>query len=187
MGHQTMKYLCKAFYGVLLALGLAAINPIPALAGGYVWDTNCNCMRPDYQYTTRRYIRGAPRVITHERFVDHTRVVPGRTRLIQENRVTVHVRPVINREVVVHRTHTIVRNVVLHRVNRINRYRNEYYNQVVDVNGGNTVREVTVYRNVRGGNCGCGYQHGYGGYGAYRSAYGGYHRGLFGDIVSARD
>lgn len=184
--------MCKAFYGALLVLGTASINPMPALAGGYHWDRNCNCMRPDYQYTTRRYVRGTPRVVTHERFVDHTRVVPGRTRLIQENRVTVHVRPVINREVVVHRTHTIVRNVVLHRVNRVNRYRNEYYNQVVDVDGGNTVREVTVHRNVRGGSCGCGYEHGYGayygGYGVHRSAYSGYHRGLFGgEIVSARD
>lgn len=151
-GVSAMTHVSKALYAALLVCGLAGIGPIPAIAGGYHWDANCNCRRPDYQYTTKRYVRAAPRVVTHERLVSHTRVVPGRTRLVQENRVTVHVRPVIDREVIVHRTHTIVRNVVLHRVNRINRFRNEYYHQVINVNGGNTVREVTVHRNLRAAN-----------------------------------
>ena len=155
-----MKYLCKAFSGALLVLGLAGVTPIPALAqGGYHWDSVCNCRRPDSQYTTRRYVRAAPRVITHRRIVTRQRVVRGKTRLIQENRLIVHVRPVINRTVVVHRTNTIVRDVVLHRTNTINRYRNEYRRQVVNVRGGGgTVRHVTVYRNVRGVNCNCGYE-----------------------------
>jgi hypothetical protein len=152
-----MNYLCKAFSGALLVLGLAGVTPIPALAGGYHWDSVCNCRRPDSQYTTRRYVRAAPRVITHRRIVTRQRVVRGRTRLIQENRLIVHVRPVINRTVVVHRTNTIVRDVVLHRTNTINKYRNEYHRQVINVNGGGWVRHVTVYRNVRGVNCDCGY------------------------------
>ncbi len=152
-----MMYLRKAFLGALLVLGLAGVTPIPALAqGGYHWDTVCNCRRPDSQYTTRRYVRAAPRVVTHRRIVTRQRVVRGRTRLIQENRLIVHVRPVINREVVVHRTNTIVRDVLLHRVNTVNRYRNEYRTQVVNVRGGGTVRHVLERREVRGVNCNCG-------------------------------
>lgn len=151
-----MMYLRKAFLGALLVLGLAGVTPIPALAqGGYHWDTVCNCRRPDSQYTTRRYVRAAPRVVTHRRIVTRQRVVRGRTRLIQENRLIVHVRPVINREVVVHRTNTIVRDVLLHRVNTVNRYRNEYRTQVVNVRGGGTVRHVLERREVRGVNCNC--------------------------------
>ncbi len=154
-----MKHLCKAFYGALLVLGLAGINPGPALAGGgYHWDSACNCRRPDSSYTIRRYVRGAPVVRTYRRVVNHTRVVRGRTRLIQENRLIVHVRPIIDREVIVHRTNTIVRDVVLHRTNTINRWRNVYRREVVNVQGGGTVRHVTVYRNVRGVNCGCGFR-----------------------------
>jgi len=180
-----MRYLYKAFYGALLVLGLAGVAPIPALAGGYHWDPACNCRRPDYQYISRRYVRVPPRVVTHRRVVNEYRVVPGRTRLIQDNRVIVHVRPVINREVIVHRTHTIVRDVVLHRVNTINRYRKVYYNQVVDVDGGATVQHVTEYRNVPGVNCYCGHERS----GYYRSGYrrGYYRRGLFsGPVVSYR-
>jgi hypothetical protein len=174
-----MQHLYKAFSGALLVLGLVGITPIPALAGGYHWDPACNCRRPDHQYTSKRYVRVRPRVVTHRRVVNEYRVVPGRTKLIQENRVIVHVRPVIKREVVVHRTHTIVKNVVLRRVNTINRYRNVYYHQVVNVDGGATVQHVTEYRNVRG--CNCGYEHG----GYYRSGYGYYGRGLFsGPLVS---
>jgi hypothetical protein len=156
-----MKYLCKAFSGALLVLGLAGVTPIPALAqGGYHWDSVCNCRRPDSQYQTRRYVRQAPRVVTHRRIVTHQRVVRGNTRLIQENRLIVHVRPVINREVIVHRTNTIVRDVLLHRVNRTNKYREEYHRQVVNVNGGGTVRHVLERREVRGVNCNCGYERG---------------------------
>jgi hypothetical protein len=96
-------------------------------------------------------------VVTHERVVDHTRVVRGNTRLIQENRLIVHVRPVINREVVVHRTNTIVRDVVLHKVNTTNRVQEEQRNEVVNRYAGGSVRHVTEYRNVRGVNCNCGY------------------------------
>ena len=154
-----MKYLGMAFSGALLVLGLAGVTPGPAQAGQY-YDRACNCMRPDSSYHTRRVVRGAPVVRTHRRVVTHQRVVRGKTRLIQENRLVVHVRPVINREVVVHRTNTIVRDVVLHRVNRTNKYRNEYHRQVVNVRGGGTVRHVTVHRRVRGVDCNCGYDRG---------------------------
>jgi hypothetical protein len=97
-------------------------------------------------------------------------VVRGNTRLIQENRLIVHVRPVINREVVVHRTHTIVKDVVLHKVNTTNKFREEFHQQVVNVPGGNTVQHVTEYHNVRGVNCNCGYDR----------------RGYHGDVVSYR-
>ena len=168
-----MKNLYRAFCGALLVLGLAGIYSAPAFAGGYRWHSDCNCWRPaDYQYTTKRYVRGAPRVVVHKRYVDHTRVVRGRTRIIQHNRVIVHVRPVINREVVVHRRHTIVKDVVLNRTRTINAYRDRYYNDVVNVDGGETVRHVTEYRAVRG--CGCSYGCGCG--------YGRYHRGLLGPI-----
>ena len=179
-GALNMKHVYKAFCGALLVLGLAGINPGPAAAqGGYHWDSVCNCRRPDSSYNTRRYVRGAPVVRTHRRVVNHTRVVRGRTKLIQENRLIVHVRPVINREVVVHRTNTVVRDVVLHRTNTTNKYRNEYHNRVVNVRGGGTVRHVTVYRNVRGVNCNCG-DEGRSYRGAYRGGYGG-------EVVSYRD
>ena len=97
--------------------------------------------------------------------------VRGNTRLIQENRLIVHVRPVIHREVIVHRTHTIVKDVVLHRVNTINKWREVNRTQVINVNGGGTVRHVTEYRNVRGVNCNCGYERrGYEGGGYYRGS-----------------
>src|ERR1700690_1927722 len=96
-GALKMKHAYKAFYGALLVLGLAGVIPEPALAGdGSHWDTVCNCRRPDSEYTTKRVERLAPRVVTHERVVNHTNVVRGNTKLIQENRLIVHVRPVIN-------------------------------------------------------------------------------------------
>jgi len=152
-----MKSLYKAFYGALLVLGLAGITPVPALAGGYHWDSVCNCRRPDYQYNSRHVVRGPARVVTHHRVVTHERVVRGNTRLIQENRLVVHVHPVINREVIVHRTHTVVKDVVLHKVNTTNKFREEFHHEVVNVPGGNSVQHVTEYHNVRGVNCNCGF------------------------------
>lgn len=69
-----------------------------------------------------------------ERVVDHTRVVRGNTKLIQENRLILHVKPVINREVVVHRTNTIVKDVLLHRVNTTNKTREEFRREVAHRN-----------------------------------------------------
>jgi hypothetical protein len=158
-GALTMKHVYKAFYGALLVLGLAGITPTPAPAqGGYHWDSVCNCRRPDSEYTTRHYERAPTRVVTHERVVNQTRVVRGNTRLIQENRLIVHVRPVVNREVVVHRTNTVVRDVILHRVNTTNKFRNEYHTQVVNRYVPGSVRHVVERREVRGVNCNCGYE-----------------------------
>ena len=152
-----MKHVYKAFYGALLVLGLAGISPEPALAdGGTHWDTVCNCRRPDSEYQTRRYVREAPRVQTHERVVHHTKVVRGNTKLIQENRLIVHVRPVINREVVVHRTNTIVKDLLLHRVNTTNRVQVENRHQTVNRYAQGSVRYVNERREVRGVNCNCG-------------------------------
>ena len=141
--------------GALLLIGLAGIVPTPASAGTY-YDAVCNCRRPDSEYNTRRYERAAPRVVTRERVVDHTRVVRGNTRLIQENRLIVHVRPVINREVVVHRTNTIVKDIVLHKVNTTNKVREEFRHEVVNRYAGGSVRHVTERREVEGVNCNCG-------------------------------
>jgi len=149
-----MKHLYKAFYGALLVLGLASVAPEPVFAGGYHWDSVCNCRRPDSEYSTRRYVREAPRVVTRHRVVDHTRVVRN-TRLIQENRLIVHVQPVINREVVVHRQNTVVRNITLHKVNTTTRWQPEVRNEVVNRYVGGSVRYVNEYRNVRGVNCNC--------------------------------
>jgi hypothetical protein len=167
----------KAFYGALLVLGLAGLIPEPAQAqAGTHWDSVCNCRRPDSQYTTRRVVRDAtPRVVTRQRVVNHTRVVRGKTRLIQENRLIVHVRPVVNREVVVHRTNTIVRDVVLHRVNTVNRVQEVRRREVVNRTVPGTVRHVVERREVRGINCNCGG-------GAYRTSYQGDER-----VVSYRD
>ena len=110
-----MTHVYKAFCGALLVLGLASVSTsTPAVAGGR-YDPACNCMHPDSEYQTKRVVRGAPVVRTNKRYVDHTRVVKGDTRMIQKNRLVVHVRPVINKEVVVHRQHTVVKDVVLHR------------------------------------------------------------------------
>ncbi len=173
-----MKHAYKAFYGALLVLGLAGVTPVPALAGGY-YDAACNCMRPDSQYQTRHTVRAPARVVTRQRVVNHTRVVRGNTKLIQENRLITHVRPVINREVVVHRTNTIVRDVVLHRVNTTNKYRNEYHTQVVNRYVPGSVRHVVERREVRGVNCNCGESGG-----RYSGGYDGGYRG--GAVVSYR-
>jgi hypothetical protein len=175
-----MKHMYKAFYGALLVLGLAGISPEPAQAqDGYHWDTVCNCRRPDSEYNTRRYVRAPARVVTRERYVDHTRVVRGNTRLIQENRLVVHVRPVINREVVVHRTNTVVRDVLLHKVNTTNKTREEYRHEVVNRTAPGSVRHVLERREVRGVNCNCGPEGGRG----YRTSY----RGGDDGAVSYRD
>jgi hypothetical protein len=156
-GALNMKHLYKAFYGALLVLGLAGIYSVPAMAAdGYRYDSACNCMRPESEYTTRHVERAPARVVTHQRVVNRTRVVRGKTRLIQENHLVVHVRPVINREVVVHRTNTVVRDVVLHRRNTVNKWRNEYHRQVVNRYVPGTVRHVVERREVRGINCNCG-------------------------------
>src|SRR5664279_4612073 len=155
-----MKHVYKAFYGALLVLGLAGVTPVPALAnGGSHWDTVCNCMRPDSEYNTRRYVREAPRVHTHQRIVNHTNVVM-RTKLIQENRLIVHVRPVINREIVVHRENTVVRNITLHKVNTTNRVQVENRYETVNQYAQGSVRQINEYREVRGVNCNCGYEGG---------------------------
>ena len=152
-----MRCLYKAVCGALLVFGLAGIAPEPVFAGGYHWDADCNCRRPDSQYTTHRYVPLPPRVVTHQRVVDRTRVVRGNTRVIQENRVVVHVQPVIHREVVVHRTNTVVKDVVVHRVNTIATFREEPRYEVVNRYVGGYVRHVTEYHSVRGANCNCGY------------------------------
>jgi hypothetical protein len=158
-GTLMMKHVYKAFCGALLVLGLEGINAGPVLArGGYHWDSVCNCRRPDSEYTTRHYVRAPTRVVTHHRVVNRTRVVRGSTRLIQENRLIVHVRPVINREVIVHRTNTVVRDLILHRVNTTNKYVNEFHTQVVNRYVPGEVRHVVEVREVRGTNCNCGYE-----------------------------
>ncbi len=151
-----MKHLSKAIFGALLLIGLANIVPAPASAGTY-YDSVCNCRRPDSEYNTRRYERAPARVVNHERVVEHTRVVRGDTRLIQENRLVVHVRPVINREVVVHRTNTIVKDVLLHKVNTTNKVREEVRNETVNRYAQGETRHVLERREVRGVNCNCGY------------------------------
>lgn len=150
-----MNHLYKAFYGALLVLGLAGVIPEPVHAGTY-YDSVCNCRRPDSEYNTRRYVRAPARVVTRERVVDHTRVVRGNTKLIQENRLIVHVRPVINREVVVHRTNTIVKDVLLHKVNTTNKVREEFRHETVNRYAEGSVRHVLERREVRGVNCNCG-------------------------------
>jgi hypothetical protein len=151
-----MKKLTQLASGALLLIGLAGIVPTPASAGTY-WDTVCNCRRPDSEYNTRRVERAPARVVTHERVVDHTRVVRGNTRLIQENRLIVHVRPVINREVVVHRTNTVVKDLILHKVNTTNRLQEELHHEVVNRTVEGSTRHITETREVRGVNCNCGY------------------------------
>jgi len=154
-GALKMKHLYKMICGALLMIGLANIVPTPASAGTY-YDSVCNCRRPDSEYNTRRYERAPARVVTRERVVDHTRVVRGNTRLIQENRLVVHVRPVINREIVVHRTNTIVKDVVLHKVNTTNKVREEVRHETVNRYAQGETRHVTERREVRGVNCNCG-------------------------------
>ena len=156
-----MKHLYKAIYGALLVLGLAGVTPVPAVAGGH-WDSVCNCMRPDSEYDTRHVERAPATVINHERVVNQTRVVRGNTRLIQENRLIVHVKPVIHRDVIVHRVNTIVRDVELHRVNTTNKTRVEYAHVVVNRVAEGSVRHVLEHREVRGVNCNCGPDRGWG-------------------------
>jgi hypothetical protein len=152
-----MKNMVKAFYGALLVMGLTGFLPdVAAAQEGTHWDSVCNCRRPDSEYNTRRIVRAAPRVVVREHVVDHTRVVRGNTRLIQENRLVVHVRPVINRDVVVHRTNTIVKDVVLHKVNTTNKVEEVQRREVVNRQVEGTVRRVVERREVRGVNCNCG-------------------------------
>jgi hypothetical protein len=151
-----MKHLYRVLSAALMLIGLAAIVPTPASAGTY-YDTVCNCRRPDSEYNSQRYVHESPRVVNRTRYVDHTREVRGNTSLVQENRLVVHVRPVINREVVVHRTNTVVKDVVLHKVNTTNKYREEVRNEVINREEGGSVRHITERREVQGVNCNCGY------------------------------
>jgi len=150
-----MKHMYKVVYGALLVLGLVGINPITAFAGGH-WDSVCNCMRPDSEYDTRHVVRAPATVVNHERVVNQTRVVRGETHLTQENRLIVHVKPVIHRDVIVHRVNTIVRDVELHRVNTTNKTRVEYAHVVVNQVVPGETRHVLEHREVQGVNCNCG-------------------------------
>ena len=150
-----MNHFYRALAGALLLIGIAGIVPTPASAGTY-YDSVCNCRRPDSEYNTRRYVRAPARVNTHVRYVDHTREVK-RTNLIQENRLVVHVQPVINREVVVHRQNTVIRNITLHKVNTTNKLREEFRHEVVNQYAQGSTRVVNERREVRGVNCNCGY------------------------------
>ena len=96
-------------------------------------------------------MREKPQIVTYHRVVDRTRVVRGDTKLFQENRVYVHVKPVIHREVVVHRTNTIVRDVYLHRANPIYRQKLVYRHQVVNRYVQGWTRHVREWHEVRGG------------------------------------
>ncbi len=80
-----------------------------------------------------------------------------KTRLIQENRLVVHVQPVINREVIVHHQNTLARNITLHKVNTANRTQVENRHEVVNCFAQGSVRYFNEYREVRGVNCNCGY------------------------------
>ena len=176
-----MKHLYKAFSGALLVLGLAGIH-----SRFRRWPTAIALTRPA---TACGRTPNIPPAASNGRrrgcgptgvYVNRTRVVRGRTRLIQENRLIVHVRPVINREVVVHRTNTVVRDVILHRTNTTNKCRNEYHRQVVNRYVPGSVRHVVERREVRGVNCNCGEE------GArYSGGYEGGYRG--GRVVSYRD
>jgi hypothetical protein len=139
-------------------IGAAGIVSEAAYADGTHYDSVCNCRRPDSEYQTKRYERAPARVVNRTRYVDHTRVVRGNTRLIQENRLIVHVRPVINREVVVHRTNTVVKDLVLHRVNTTNQVREEVRNETINRYAGGATRHIVERREVRGVNCNCGYE-----------------------------
>lgn len=150
-----MNYLRKACYGALLVIGLASIAPLPASANGSHWDPSCNCRRPNVEYNTRRTVHEPARVVTRHHVVDETRVVRGRTKIVQENRKIVHVRPVIHRDVIVHRENTVVRDVVLHRVRTSHAYREEHIGEVADVYVPGTVRHVREYRDVAGCECDC--------------------------------
>jgi hypothetical protein len=143
-----MNYLCKACFGALISI--AVLIPVSAFAGGTHWDPSCNCRRPNVEYSKKRYVREPARVVTRHHVVDHTRVVRGRTKVIQENRKIVHIRPVIHRDVVVHRENTIVKDVVLRQVRASHAYRDIHYHDVVDVYVPGTVRRVTEYYDVRG-------------------------------------
>jgi hypothetical protein len=144
----------------MLLIGAAGIVSDAAYAGGdgTHYDSVCNCRRPDSEYQTKRYERAPARVVNRTRYVDHTRVVRGNTRLIQENRLIVHVRPVINREVVVHRTNTVVKDLLLHRVNTTNKVREEVRNETINRYAGGSIRHIVERREVRGVNCNCGYE-----------------------------
>ena len=135
-------------------------------------------MRPDSEYDTRRVERAPATVINHEHVVNQTRVVRGNTRLIQENRLVVHVKPVVHRDVVVHRVNTIVRDVELHRVNTTNKTRVVYAHVVVNRVVPGEVRHVLEHREVRGVNCNCGPDRGWGPRTSERDG---------GDVVSYRD
>jgi hypothetical protein len=127
-----MNPLSKACFGALLVLALAGIDP--ASARDYRWNPACHCWSP----------------------VTHTHVVL-RPRVIEENRVVVHVQPVIRRTVVVHRVNTIVKDVVVHRVNTTHQVRNEYFHETVDRYERGWTRHVGNYRDE---SCNCGNRRG---------------------------
>src|SRR5690242_3134813 len=128
-----MKHLYTAFLALLI-VGSAGLATTPARADGYRYDAGCNCNVPIH---STRTVREAPRVNVHTRVVNTRKVVP-RYRQVDVNRLVVHVRPVINKEVVVHRQHVHYQNIITKRLNTINRFREEV------VNGGTSNRYYTT-------------------------------------------
>jgi hypothetical protein len=148
-----MKHLYTAFLALLI-VGSAGLATTPARADGYRYDAGCNCNVPIH---STRTVREAPRVNVHTRVVNTRKVVP-RYRQVDVNRLVVHVRPVINKEVVVHRQHVHYQNIITKRLNTINRFREEVVNGGTSNRYYTTTSSSTQVRVVQGRNCNCGGQ-----------------------------
>jgi hypothetical protein len=148
-----MKHLYTAFLALLI-VGSAGLATTPARADGYRYNAGCNCNVPIH---STRTVREAPRVNVHTRVVNTRKVVP-RYRQVDVNRLVVHVRPVINKEVVVHRQHVHYQNIITKRLNTINRFREEVVNGGTSNRYYTTTSSSTQVRVVQGRNCNCGGQ-----------------------------
>lgn len=65
------------------------------------------------------------------RVVNTTRVIP-RQRIVDENTLVVHVKPVIRKDVVVHRQNILYKDIIVHRQNTVHRTAERYSNVVIN-------------------------------------------------------
>ena len=150
-----MSFLRSVFLATL-ALGLAGVFATPSYAGGR-YDSGCNCYLPDSAFKARRTVQEGPRYVPgNTRVVNTTRVIP-REKVVDENTLVVHVRPVIRKDVVINRQNILYKDIIVHRQNTIHRTAERHSNVVVNrTEQGSVGYAGAEHRYVRGRDCNCG-------------------------------
>lgn len=137
-----------------LAIGLVGALPTASQAR---WDASCNCNLPDSAFKDRKTVHEGPRYVPGNTRVNQTTKVVPRERVVDENTLVVHVRPVIRKDVVINRQNIVYKDIIVHRQNTIHRTA-ERHSTVVEnrTEQGSVTNAGVEHRYIRGRDCNCG-------------------------------